>query len=80
MKTAQQIRKEMVEQTYSDLLEKIETQIEVNKHFGEIKVYVNYNDINAKEIIDYMVDLGYSCDLCDAYMYEPEKSYLKISW
>ena len=48
MKTAQQIRKEMVEQTYSDLLEKIETQIEVNKHFGEIKVYVNYNDINAK--------------------------------
>lgn len=62
MKTAQQIRKEIVEQKYSDILSKIEEAIENHKRNYYIEVTQNGSYINACEIEQYMKDLGYGCE------------------
>ena len=63
MKTAQQIRKEIVEQKYPDILSKIEEAIEKDKSSYCVDVPQNVHlDINASEIVQYMRDLGYECE------------------
>lgn len=62
MRTAQQIRNEIVVQKYPDILSKIEETIDNNKHNYYVEVPQNGSDINASEIEQYMKDLGYECE------------------
>lgn len=77
MRTAQQIRKEIVEQKYSDILLKIEEEIDKNKLEYCVNVVCNTFDVNVSEIEEYMRDLGYSCD----YEWSSDVGFgFKISW
>lgn len=62
MRTAQQIRNEIVVQKYPDILSKIEEAIDNNKHNYYVEVPQKGSDINAYEIEQYMKDLGYGCE------------------
>lgn len=62
MKTAQQIRKEIVEQKYPDILLKIEEAIEIYKRNYKVNVIRDCFDVNVSEIVQYMKDLGYECE------------------
>lgn len=82
MKTAQQIRKEIVEAKYPDILSKIENEIEKNKFGYGVSVAQDGSEINVSEIELYMQDLGYLCE----YRRDPASKmcfgpgFFHISW
>ena len=77
MKTAQQIRNEIIETTHIDLIDRIERQIELDMYSRLTVVCVNHNEINVGDIIEYLNDLGYTCEF---NAHNVRESQIHITW